>query len=60
MIHRRTISNTLWSLVIIGALGAAAYFFLPGISDWLSNTMGNRETMNRPSSIDVRDQLPKQ
>ena len=60
LIHRRTISNTIWSLVIIAGLGAAAYFFLPGLGDWLRSAMGSRDTMNRPSSVDVRDQLPRQ
>jgi hypothetical protein len=60
MIHPRTVGNIIWSIVVIAAICVAAYFLLPIIGDWMSSGMEKRDTMDRPSSMDLRDSLPNQ
>jgi hypothetical protein len=58
MVHSRTISNTIWTIIVIAGIAAAAYYLLPMIGGWIGDGMDHRETMNQPSSMDVRGQLP--
>jgi len=58
MVHSRSIGNFIWSVVVIAGIAAAAYFLLPVIGGWISDGMGHRRTMDRPSGIDVRGELP--
>jgi len=60
MVHGRTVSNFIWTVIVIAGTVAAAYYLLPIIGDWISSSMGHRETMHRPSGMDIRDQLPNQ
>jgi phosphotransferase system glucose/maltose/N-acetylglucosamine-specific IIC component len=58
VIHPRSVSNFIWTVLVLAAIGAAAYFLVPMIGKWMSSGMTGRETMNRPSGMDVRDNLP--
>ena len=60
MIHPRTVTNFIWTVVVVAGVAAAVYFLLPVIGGWMNKGMNDRETMNRPSAIDLRDDLPKQ
>ena len=59
VIHPRTVSNFIWTFLVLAAIGYAIYFILPIIGKWMNSGMGSRDTMDRPSSMDVRDSLPK-
>jgi hypothetical protein len=52
------VSNIVWTVIVIVGIGAAIYFLLPVVGDWMSSGMKSRDTMDRPSSMDVRDNLP--
>ncbi|MEO7453376.1 MAG: hypothetical protein ABIV13_01280 [Fimbriimonadales bacterium] len=54
----RTLTNYVWSVMVLAIIGVAAYFLVPIILDWMSSGMEKRETMDRPSSLDLRDSLP--
>ena len=58
MIHPRTVSNIVWTVIVIVGIAAAVYFLLPVIGGWMNSGMKSRDTMDRPSSMDVRDNLP--
>ena len=58
VIHRRTVSNYIWTAIVLIGVAVAAYYLLPVIGGWMSSGMGKRDTMDRPSSMDVRDNLP--
>lgn len=58
VIHRRTVSNYIWTAIVLIGIAVAAYYLLPVIGGWMSSGMGKRDTMGRPSSMDVRDNLP--
>lgn len=59
VIHPRTVGNVIWTIVILAAIAVAAYFLIPIIGGWISGGMGARDTMGRPSSMDIKDNLPK-
>ncbi len=58
MVHGRTVSNFIWTVVVLAGIAAAAYYLLPMIGGWISDGMGHRDTMDRPSGIDLRGELP--
>jgi hypothetical protein len=58
MVHGRTVSNFIWTVIVLAGIAAAAYYLLPIIGGWISGSMGHRQTMGRPSGIDASGGLP--
>lgn len=58
MAHRRTVGNVIWSLIVLAGIVAAAYYLLPAIGNWMTDEMDHRQTMHRPSGMDVSGELP--
>jgi type II secretory pathway pseudopilin PulG len=54
----RTLINYVWSVVVLAIIGIAAYFLLPIIGNWMSEGMGQRDTFDRPTALEQRDNLP--